>query len=64
MELTTRSCDIRVALHRGPRGFANLVEGKHNGEIVLAPHVTGACVIILNQGRTELDVVGRRRPIG
>jgi len=45
------------------------VERKPNGEIVLDPHVTGECVIILNggqQGRREgtvqrsQDVAGRR----
>jgi hypothetical protein len=55
---------VSCALHRGPRGFANLVARKHNSEIVVAPHVTGAFMIIFNQGRTELDVVGRRRLIG
>jgi hypothetical protein len=41
---------VSCALHRGPRGFANLVvERKRDGEIVLAPHVTGACVIILDE---------------
>jgi hypothetical protein len=37
-------------VHGGPRGFTNLViERKPNGEIVLDPHVTGECVIILDQ---------------
>jgi hypothetical protein len=45
-----RAIPGRCALHRGPRGFANLVvERKRNGEIVLDPHVTGACVIIFDE---------------
>lgn len=41
---------VTCALHRGPRGFANLVvEKKDNGDIILDPHVTGACVIILDE---------------
>jgi hypothetical protein len=41
---------VSCALHRGPRGFANLVvERKRDGEIMLEPHVTGACVIILDE---------------
>lgn len=37
-------------MHRGPRGFANLVvERKPNGDIILDPHVTGECVIILDE---------------
>jgi hypothetical protein len=45
-----RAIPVSCALHRGPRGFANLVvERKLNGEFVLDPHVTGACVIILDE---------------
>ena len=41
---------VTCAVHRGPRGFANLVvERKPNGDIVLDPHVTGECVIILDE---------------
>jgi hypothetical protein len=40
------SCEV----HGGLRGFTNLaIERKPNGEIVLDPHVTGQCVIILDQ---------------
>ena len=42
-----RAIPVSCALHRGPRGFANLVVEKQSGEIVLDVHVTGACVIIL-----------------
>jgi hypothetical protein len=45
-----RAIPVSCALHLGPRGFANLVvERKHNGEIILDPHVTGACVIIFDE---------------
>jgi hypothetical protein len=56
-----RAIPVSYALHRDPRGFANLVvELKPNGEIVLDPHVTGACFIILDEaGATALfDVLG------
>ena len=36
-------------LHRGPVGFANLMVSVHGGSIVLDPHVTGACVISLEE---------------
>ncbi|MGH3832902.1 MAG: hypothetical protein ACRDRS_21090 [Pseudonocardiaceae bacterium] len=32
-----------------PRGFANLVLEKQGDEIILDPHVTGECVIILDE---------------
>jgi hypothetical protein len=35
--------------HRGPIDFANLLVSVQDGTIVLAPHVTGACVIALNE---------------
>jgi hypothetical protein len=45
-----RAIPVSCALHQGPRGFANLVvERKRDGEIVLDVHVTGACVIILDE---------------
>jgi hypothetical protein len=56
-----RAIPVSCALHRGPQGFANLVvERKPNGEIVLDPHVTGACVIIFDQAgaRTLVEVLG------
>ncbi|MEO7193811.1 MAG: hypothetical protein ABIZ05_03175 [Pseudonocardiaceae bacterium] len=36
-------------MHKGPRGFTNLVVEKQGGEIILDPHVTGECVIILDE---------------
>ncbi|MBV9163141.1 MAG: hypothetical protein JO309_13740 [Pseudonocardiales bacterium] len=56
-----RAIPVSCGVHRGPQGFANLVvERKPNGEIVLDPHVTGACVIILDEtAATALfDVLG------
>jgi hypothetical protein len=45
-----KAIPVTCALHRGPRGFANLVvERKENGDIVPDPHVTGACVIIFDE---------------
>ncbi|MDQ3764560.1 MAG: hypothetical protein M3460_24295 [Actinomycetota bacterium] len=42
-------------LHRGPRGFANLLVTKRDGAIVLDPHVDGSCVIFLDKdGATVL----------
>jgi hypothetical protein len=40
---------VTCAVHRGPRGFANLVVEKQGKDIVLDPHVTGECVIILDE---------------
>lgn len=44
-----RAIGVSCALHRGPQGFANLVMEKRGGEIILDPHVTGGCVIILDE---------------
>jgi hypothetical protein len=52
---------VSCALHRGPRGFANLVVEKQGSEIVFDPHVTGACVIIFDDdAATALFEVLRR----
>jgi hypothetical protein len=50
------SCSV----HGGPRGFTNLVLTKREGLIELDPHVTGECVIILDEAAaTELfDALG------
>jgi hypothetical protein len=37
------------AIHRGPIGFANLLVSMQDGSIVFDPHVTGACVIAINE---------------
>ncbi len=45
------SCSV----HGGCRGFTNLAVSKLDGEIMLDPHVTGACVITLDEsGATVL----------
>lgn len=36
-------------LHGGAKGFSNLRVTKADGDIVLDPHVTGACVIVLDE---------------
>jgi hypothetical protein len=36
-------------LHQGPVGYVNLMVSKHNGTIVLDPHVTDWCVISLDE---------------
>jgi hypothetical protein len=52
---------VSCALHRGPRGFVNLVVEKQGSEIVFDPHVTGACVIIFDDAAaTTLFEVLRR----
>ncbi len=46
-------------LHRGPIGFANLLVSMHGGTIVLDPHVTGECVIGLDEegGKTPRNIL-------
>jgi hypothetical protein len=44
-----RAIPVTCAVHKGPRGFANLVVEKQGSEIILDPHVTGECVIILDE---------------
>lgn len=42
-------------VHHGPIGFANLLVSMQSGSIVLDPHVTGECVIALDEeGATAL----------
>jgi hypothetical protein len=36
-------------LNRGPVEYATLMASKHEGTIVLDPHVTGSCVISLDE---------------
>ncbi|MDQ3761631.1 MAG: hypothetical protein M3460_08010 [Actinomycetota bacterium] len=36
-------------LHGGPAGYTNLLVCMRNGTIVFDPHVTGSCVITLDQ---------------
>lgn len=44
-----RAIPVTCAVHKGPRGFANLVVEKQGSEIILDPHVTGECVIIFDE---------------
>jgi hypothetical protein len=44
-----RAIGVACAVHKGPRGFANLVLEKQGDEIIFDPHVTGECVIILEE---------------
>lgn len=37
------------ALHPGPMGFANLMVSVIDGKLVLDPHVTGSCLIRLDE---------------
>lgn len=65
-----RALPVSCALHRGPRGFANLVverqvnrdrqDGRVVTEIVFDVHVAGACVIIMDEAaaRALFDVLG------
>ncbi|HWR49356.1 MAG TPA: hypothetical protein VN327_17360 [Pseudonocardiaceae bacterium] len=56
-----KAIPVTCALHKGPRGFANLVVEKQGDEIVLDVHVTGACVIIFDENAaTALFEVLRR----
>ncbi|MGH3722256.1 MAG: hypothetical protein ACRDRI_26150 [Pseudonocardiaceae bacterium] len=41
------------ALHRGPVGFANLLVSQRNGTIVLDSHVTGACIMTLDEDSAQ-----------
>ncbi|MEO7193337.1 MAG: hypothetical protein ABIZ05_00700 [Pseudonocardiaceae bacterium] len=44
-----RAIGVTCAVHKGPRGFANLVLEKQGDEIIFDPHVTGECVLILDE---------------
>ncbi len=37
------------ALHRGPIGFANLMVSKQGDSVVFDPHVTGECLITIDE---------------
>ncbi|MGH3852252.1 MAG: hypothetical protein ACRDR6_01885 [Pseudonocardiaceae bacterium] len=53
-----RAVGITCAMHRGPRGFANLVLEKQlkpdGAEIVFDMHVTGACVMIFDEDAAQV----------
>lgn len=44
-----RTIPVTCRVHSGAAGFCNLRVSKVDGDIVLDPHVTGACVIVLNE---------------
>jgi hypothetical protein len=45
--------EVTCGPHRDPIGFANLLVSMQDGSIVLDPHVTGACVIALDEEGAE-----------
>jgi hypothetical protein len=55
-----RTIPVTCQTHGGSRGFCNLRVRRQGGDIVLDPHVTGACVIVLDEAAaTELfDLLG------
>ncbi|MGH3709272.1 MAG: hypothetical protein ACRDRQ_14470 [Pseudonocardiaceae bacterium] len=44
-----RAISVTCALHKCPKGFDKLVVEKQSEEIVVAVHVAGKCVIILEE---------------
>ena len=40
-------------LHRGPMGFANLMVSLHGRSVVFDPHVTGECLITIDEESAE-----------
>ena len=42
------------SLHRGPVGFTNLAVSRHEGRIKFDPHVTGSCVITLDEAGARM----------
>ncbi len=55
-----RAIPVRCLAHGGSEGLSVLRVERHGEEIVLAPHVSGACVIILDEAAaaTLFDVLG------
>jgi hypothetical protein len=44
-----RAIPATCELHRGAVGYTNLMVSKRDGVIVFDPHVTGSCVISLDE---------------
>lgn len=44
-----RTIPVTYQTHGGSRRFCNLRVRRQRGDIVLDPHVTGACVIVLDE---------------
>lgn len=47
-----RVVHVHCSVHGGPRSFTNLVCTKRDGDVELDPHVTGECVITLDEAAT------------
>ncbi|MGH3854749.1 MAG: hypothetical protein ACRDR6_14895 [Pseudonocardiaceae bacterium] len=50
-----RAIGVACAVHKGLRGFANLVLEKQGSEIIFDPHVTGECVIVLEEDTAAVN---------
>ncbi len=44
-----RVLHVTCTTHSGPSGFTNLAVSKRDGDIEFDPHVTGQCVIVLDE---------------
>ncbi|MGH3710387.1 MAG: hypothetical protein ACRDRQ_20285 [Pseudonocardiaceae bacterium] len=55
-----RAIPVSCALHRGPRGFANLVASTRDGAIVLDSHGADSCVVTLDEAAATVlfDLLG------
>jgi hypothetical protein len=55
-----RAIPVRCLAHAGSEGLSVLRVERHGEQIVLAPHVSGACVIVLDEAAaaTLFDVLG------
>jgi hypothetical protein len=55
-----RVIHTHCSTHGGPVGFTNLVVSKSKGSIELDPHVTGQCVLVLDEATATalFDVLG------
>jgi hypothetical protein len=49
-----KAIPVTCGVHRGPEGFANLLVSMQGGTVVLDPHVTGECVIALEEDSAEM----------
>ncbi|MGH3867992.1 MAG: hypothetical protein ACRDQ4_18080 [Pseudonocardiaceae bacterium] len=54
-----RAIPATCGLHRGPIGFANLMVSLQGRSVALDPHVTGECVITLEEqsAKTLRDIL-------
>jgi hypothetical protein len=49
-----KAIPVTCGVHRGPEGFANLLVSMQGATVVLDPHVTGECVIALEEDSAEM----------